>query len=63
MAIGALGVVMENAQKLVAVVHRSGDVRVTNPQSQMVEKYVLVQVFKGDHAVPGNVQVMFGRSY
>ena len=61
MVIGAHGVIMENAQKLVALVRRSEDVRVTAPQCQMVGNHVLVQAFKGHHAVLNNAQVLFDK--
>ena len=37
---------MENAQKLVVLAHRSGDVRVINLQCQMVGKRVMGQDLK-----------------
>ena len=58
MVIGVHGVVMENAQKLVVLVHRSGDVRVINLQCQMVEKGAMGQDMKLENVTSKIVQVL-----
>ena len=58
MVIGAHGVLMENAQKLVVLVHRSEVVRVTTPQCQMVGKHVLVLPLRARLVVSDNAQVL-----